>query len=485
MKNLFFTLFLFSNLIIISGCDDDSTTSFGEPCDENSVCEGVCNLGLPEGMCTEVCSDTQPCSKGLCVEFNADESYCMPQCEDNENCREGYSCIDYFCAPKQGAGSRCDDNADCLDCTEDENCPDGLTQECRENVCSYECTDQDQCPDGTVCALSGTSYWCVGIYFQQGDGTAGESCAVSDCSSGFSCITDFERADPTPFCSNECIDSRECPPDMVCRPYGSNTKSWCIPRAYCEGCDMDFQCGYDQDACLNYGDVNGSFCSSQCDEAVPTSCGPDSTCSEVFFCPDRGQHVLDCENECPEGCALTTASIYQCVKSYGSCVGGGEECSPCEYDEQCNDGSECVFSSLTGNRVCAISCENFSDCGDTMICTELSDGTKYCLPRTGECSNPSGELGTCQICSENADCMNGACLTLPGDTTGFSYCLDFCDGGASCDGYSECTSLDMGGVSVDVCVMTTAVESCVNYLECLDICPTGPGECTDGPSYCQ
>lgn len=197
--------------LLFSACDDESPLPLGSPCDESSHCKGVCNLGLPEGMCVEVCDETATCPDGAaCVDFG-EANYCMPTCSSNEECREGYSCIDFTCAPSQPMGAACDDDTDCLPCEAQESCPEGTPIECRENVCATPCTDQSDCADGTVCAESEGSYWCVGVYFAQGPGTAGEICAVQECADGFTCLDDLFGFDSLAFCSNECVTDRECP----------------------------------------------------------------------------------------------------------------------------------------------------------------------------------------------------------------------------------------------------------------------------------
>lgn len=469
-------------LFSIFSCDDDGKESFGKPCSESTVCEGVCNLGLPDGMCTEVCSDQAPCEQGVCVDFTDTEAYCLPSCEANSDCRQGYSCINFFCAPVQDAGGQCDDDNDCLDCENSETCPEQKEIKCMENICAFNCRDQSECPDGTVCALSGGDYWCIGIYFQQGDGTAGEPCPNGTCASGFTCLDDFPASETGAFCSNECTTSRECPPDMTCRNYADSEASWCVPRAWCEECDLDFQCGFSSDLCVL--DESGSaFCGSDCDPQVSGTCPVDSECSEVFLCTESERWVTDCDSVCTGGCSETDAPVYQCLSSWGSCTGDGTICSPCKYDAQCEIGSNCVFIPESGSSICASTCTYYTDCPDGYICEETTTGSKSCVPRTGSCVDSSGDRTQCEICAEDSDCLRGKCLPLNGSE--FSYCLDFCDNNAECGFYSQCTQISVDSTEFSLCVPDENTVDCTQSAQCLELCPSGPSSCTTGPVYCQ
>jgi hypothetical protein len=382
MKTIILKVILLSFLTtFLISCDEDKT-SFGSSCDANSNCEGVCNVGLPQGMCTQSCDDLNPCSDGVCVTFSATSSYCMPSCEDNTDCRENYSCIDFKCAPLQPLGAQCDDVYDCFSCTENENCPDGEQVSCVENVCSIRCIDQSQCVEGTVCAESENEFWCVGIYFQQGAGTSGEICPDGTCADGFTCLSGEGELD---YCSNECLTSRDCPPDMVCRDDATGLK-WCFQRNYCEFCDIDSQCGFEQDKCVTGdGTEYSRYCSQECEEGVDGSCPPDSTCKNAYFCDDSLSWVDDCV-KCSGNCG-TANPVFQCFNNYEQCIGNGGVCDPCLYDSQCDIDLACVVIAENQLNLCAETCDASSLCPVDFECVDYGVGSgERCVPVSKSCN---------------------------------------------------------------------------------------------------
>ncbi len=471
--------------ILLSGCEDSKETSFGQPCNSNTICSGVCNLGLPDGMCTIACDDANPCSEGACVDFTQDISYCMPECSTNDECRENYSCVDFLCVPRQPLGAGCDDNQDCLSCNEQSDCSEDLTVECVESVCANPCEQQSDCSDGTICAKSEGNYWCVGIYFQQGPGTAGSQCGVEECAAGFSCIEDHDYPDGLAFCSNSCIDSRDCPPEMVCRNYNGSQEMWCLPRTFCEECGLDFQCGYESDKCVAASEQNATsdfkYCSRECDPEMSGTCPPDNSCLETFYCNELQGWVTDCE-QCQGECSST--SSYQCISDYGTCLGEGEVCSLCYNDSDCQSGLDCIYAEESEARLCLAPCQE-NRCADNYYCHNVEERGDYCFPRSFSCFEPSGEKDTCGTCNSFSDCLRGECVALPGDTSGFKYCVDYCDINQECGHYTECIEMEINSQLHNLCVPDSQVQDCTNYTDCMEQCPDGSTECNEGPVYCQ
>jgi hypothetical protein len=67
----------------------------------------TCELSLPEGYCTVPDCETIGCpDDGVCIVFNQDQSFCMLQCANDADCREGYVCVTQF-----GAQPFCNDAA--------------------------------------------------------------------------------------------------------------------------------------------------------------------------------------------------------------------------------------------------------------------------------------------------------------------------------------------------------------------------------------
>ncbi len=469
-------LFVF---FLASACDDGERRPLGSACSEKTVCEGVCNLGLPDGMCTVACSDEEPCRKGKCVRFE-ENSYCLPDCSTNADCRAGYGCIDFFCAPLQPVGARCDDNADCLPCAGQEHCPQGSKLECRENVCSIPCRDQADCVSGTMCAYSLDDFWCVGVDYETGPGTAGADCSVEPCLEGLSCATFFSPDGSSQTCTRECEDDRECPPFMACRQ--DETGRRCHPRTYCEPCFLDSSCGTPGDLCVGENPDAPKYCARECDPEIPGTCPPDTVCREVRRCESKNAWVTDCAG-C-EGCE-TSAARHQCIHWQDTCIGDGGACSGCFVDAQCGEGLSCVLGPDSWQTVCAESCTWPGETCPAGTWCRTTDRGEFCLPRTGSCQNPSGGRSACEICTRHTDCAQGFCATVPGETSGFKHCLNLPSDG-SCGPYARTATVstpDFGALTL--CVPETGVATCEHYIECLSLCPDGPSTCTTGPSYCQ
>ncbi len=475
----FFSFFIIS--LLSAGCGPE-TPRFGAPCDKDSVCGGVCNLGLPNGMCTFACSETEPCKKGTCVVFS-ENAWCLPSCEQNSDCRDGYGCIDFFCAPKQPVGARCDDTTDCLPCAEQDACPSDSRLACMENVCSVPCRDQTDCVDGTFCARSSGEFWCVGIDFDTGPGNTGRDCSVESCADGLECRDFFSIEGNLQVCSHPCASDRECPPDMGCRLDFTGEK-WCIPRLYCETCQLDSQCGQPADRCILTGDLTSRYCSRECDPGMSGTCPLDTECQEVFSCDNPPGWVDDCD-ACPGDCDPARSS-FQCVVAAGSCVGDGQVCSGCFTDTDCGQDLHCILGKAAWQYTCSPGCETQEECPDGTICEDTGDSGSFCVPRTGSCLVPSGGKDTCEICTRHSDCLRGYCAPVPGDTSGFSFCLDTCVLNPDCGFYGQCATADIPGFGQQpVCIPSATIGTCPQWTTCMVACPEGPAECGEGPAECR
>ena len=168
--------------ILLISCDDatEKKEPLGAPCDASTACVGFCNTDLHDGMCVVSCDESHPCATGTC--FNSGElSYCLPDCTENRECRDNYSCIEGMCRPISQIGSPCDDAGDCELYMEKksrngyfaapgfepllvEGCPDPnveFSHMCIENFCSLPCDEETICPDGFTCGLSDGCYYCI------------------------------------------------------------------------------------------------------------------------------------------------------------------------------------------------------------------------------------------------------------------------------------------------------------------------------------
>jgi len=90
MRRMFTLLLL---LLVTSGCAPE----VGDPCGSSLECgaEMICDLSLPEGYCTAGNCEFLGCPEaGICITFPNTEEWCMTACSSNDDCRDGYDCID-------------------------------------------------------------------------------------------------------------------------------------------------------------------------------------------------------------------------------------------------------------------------------------------------------------------------------------------------------------------------------------------------------
>lgn len=81
-----------------AGC----STEIGDECTSDAECgEGrVCDRASHAGYCTiSPCGPNSCPENSVCVRFANDLTYCMGLCEHNDDCREGYTCIQDNGAP--------------------------------------------------------------------------------------------------------------------------------------------------------------------------------------------------------------------------------------------------------------------------------------------------------------------------------------------------------------------------------------------------
>lgn len=90
-------------LLALSGC----SATVGDACEAHSDCGATmfCERSLPGGYCTRKDCEVNGCPDGgVCIVFEYDVSYCMADCADNGDCRDGYECVKDF-----GAHAFCND----------------------------------------------------------------------------------------------------------------------------------------------------------------------------------------------------------------------------------------------------------------------------------------------------------------------------------------------------------------------------------------
>ncbi|MFT5430749.1 MAG: alpha-tubulin suppressor-like RCC1 family protein, partial [Myxococcota bacterium] len=154
-------------------------------------------------------------------------------------------------------------------------------------------------------------------------------------------------------CTNICIE--DCPGGYDCRLVqlgGVDPTFLCIEKGInqCRPCDANIDCqagglGQPSDRCVNFGETEGSFCGTGCDD--------NSDCFEGYACED----ALEFESG---------ATGKQCMPTSGMC-----QCSPRAIEEAASTG--CMRGGLcSGERTCLSS--GLSECNADQPSDEVCDG---------------------------------------------------------------------------------------------------------------
>jgi hypothetical protein len=502
----------------LAGCGPDWTREpVGSECSEedDTLCDGLCLLDLPNGMCTHDCAaDDGVCPDGYACSDIAGGRYCLKSCEGNGDCREDMICVVGVCRVAMPLGAACEEPEDCEsgvcweglcdtamgfggECDAPEDCHSGV---CYDGACNLECHSINDCTGGLFCIDPGDGVP-VCVEYTAPEGPFGENCTSAQCADDFTCVarTPDEANDPYAFCTESCANELDCPADMTCRRtqrggFSENVLR-CVPRDYCEHCAYDAQCGQGNKCVSQAPDRGeGRYCSQTCDVERPdTTCPTDSTCHEALWCgPDRAW-VADCAwCSIPDECgAPESGTVYQCFRDYGACAGEGaatDYCAPCWVDEDCPAGGFCYFEQYAGNAFCTAPCPDREapngGCETEHVCMIFSDADEQyqCVPRAGSCSQPSGGVTTCYSCADWTDCVSGQCLAWDlgyGATT----CWEDCSV-EDCPPYSQCYDLNDGTNTFHLCGPPEG-WSCGQAQICIEECPEGPDSCSiDAPSRC-
>ena len=84
---------LFALLMSISGCGKE----IGDSCSSVNDCPtgSVCDTSMPGGYCTVTpCTYGECPAESRCVDYGHGSTFCMKRCNDDYDCREGYSCAE-------------------------------------------------------------------------------------------------------------------------------------------------------------------------------------------------------------------------------------------------------------------------------------------------------------------------------------------------------------------------------------------------------
>jgi len=377
----------------------------------------VLRLQLEDACRGIICREQQTCTSGRCTDvvvipvdelppfdpnMGARDAGMPPpvDCTNDDDCDDGVfcngreRCLDALCAP--GVRVVCDDG---VSCTRDV---------CRDNACVGE-------PDDSACD-AGPGGRCAGAM----------GCQYTECTDT-TCASDWMSCETAVCSGTTCMRSSTCGLGDTC------CGGTCAPA----GCSDGDECTLD--SCGATGCVHTA--------RVGATCNDGDTCTERDVCTRRGvcagaTRACDDSNPCSDdscvvgiGC-VNTSNAIPC--NDGDACTAGDVCASgaCVSGEACDDGIACTVD------VCAGAGCSFTP--DSSLCTAAAGGT----------------------CSATTDCQYATCT--------IATCVrnDMCDV-ATCDGATcrhaavSCAS-DGNLCTNDVCNPTTGCQNTPNTLPCDD-----------------
>ena len=340
-------------------------------------------------------------------------------CQNNEECDDNNACTLDLCMPTgcQNLAEQilCDDGDPCTvgDQCEQGQCLSGI------NVCA--CRTQEDCSDGNpcngyeMCDTANVPYLCVpGNPIECGNT---DQCSLATCdSTSGECITSSAE-DGLP-----CNDNEPYTVDDTCQ------SGQCLSGFNVCECAQDSDC-LDESLCNGAESCDVSVFPHRCVSGEPILCVGSGGCTTEECSDSTGT----CEPEnrpdgyaCDDGAPCTVGD--SCIA--GSCTSGYNICE-CLQDTDCDDGNPCTGVETCNTRtppyVCVpgipILCETDNACSiaacepNTGLCEEQNapDGTGCDAP--DECIvDETCEKGTCiglkvcGDCTDNTECVSGACV---------------------------------------------------------------------------
>jgi MYXO-CTERM domain-containing protein len=309
----------------------DCKSAADKPCGHNNECDGSGNCrNVPSGAscgsssCVgnsargQICDGNGGCVNDsailctpyVCRDVNGAQQCTNPCAEDND-CDDGYYCVETACKKKLAPGKTCDSSGICASgfCVDGVCCDVSCKGQCEacdvpgsEGVCSP--VQGDPHGDRPVCDHSGEE--CGGAC----DGVNSAACKYA--AVGTSCGT--TTCDNDLASSSECNGQGECKANKntECSPYTCGTDDTCLSR--CEqdaDCSQGYGCDETTQRCLP------AAVSTTCSEDRLTSVGQNgqSTPCKPFLC-------VPASGSCAVSCAFTTdcAPDFVCEPSTKTCL---------------------------------------------------------------------------------------------------------------------------------------------------------------------
>ncbi len=352
-----------------------------------------------EGIC-DPCDDAAECRDNLGAEAQCAELIggrgCLPGCGDNDDCAEGYYCLESRCTP---GGARCDscvvvgcppnqlcnnltgqcsERAErCGNCREDDDCAPGLS--CTQVGFARNCLEPcgDGCPEGFDCA-DGACVPAAGFCDPCGGGCVGErpvcdffTAECVQCAAGTPC------EEGTICDEGTCVEPPpgvECNSGLDCR---DEARPYCAEQQ-CVICRNDADC-----------DVGAACVDGACVERDPcerTTCQAGTACQDGVCLGEDGQPGCADDADC-------AGDEARCNPATGQCYRADQQCDPDGVEAVCHPGGECIPNPINNaEHVCTCARRdpnNFQEpnedhrirCQPGGICLQFGDQPGACIPR--------------------------------------------------------------------------------------------------------
>jgi|GEM_PF-4385916 len=312
-------------------------------------------------------------------------AYCQ-QCNENDECHDGYLCRDGLCQPE------CETNAQCP-------AVGGKNRVCVQQKCESACDNNNDCQNGKICDQQ--THQCIDPQCQtKADCPAGKVCYSNlcvdpptycgddaDCPVGKTCDINSH------LCVSPCTKNADCPADKVCiNQICSNPKPQCDND---NDCPVGKTCHLPTHTCL----------------VVPTDCTKNTDCINGQICVNNKCQLPACVNDqdCQPG--------YSCQNNV--CIKKPQSCTK---NADCQEPLVCDQSTKTCQKPkpeCAID----ADCKDELLmCLN-----QKCVERACKNDNECPANQTCDLAQQK-------CVKKPtGGTLEVTCGGQICQTGETCD----------------------------------------------------
>jgi MYXO-CTERM domain-containing protein len=276
-----------------------------------------------------------PCAPYVCRDVNGAQQ-CTNPCSEDNDCQDGYYCVEKDCKKKLAPGAVCDSSAICASGF----CVDGV---CCDVSCKGQCEACDVAGSEGVCSpVQGIPHNMRPACDHAGDECGGQCDGVNSnvckyAAVGTTCGTTACNNDLAT--SSTCNGQGECKPnkDQECTPYVCGTDDTCLSR--CEqdaDCSQGYTCDETTQRCLP------SAVTATCSEDKQASVGQNgqTTPCKPFLC-------VEATGTCAVSCAFTT----DCAPDF-VCEPSTKTCLPAPPDSGTGDDESCACraAGATPNR---------------------------------------------------------------------------------------------------------------------------------------